>query len=400
MRSPRIIFVSPYDPRNVRKWSGTLFFLYRALVERFGSVPFVSGGPIDFAVAVLSRVMNRIGLGGDWRFSSCFAHMIGAYVSFRLLFKKGDVIIAVIASSYLPYLYTRRPVIYISDATFASISRLYPDFAEFPVVLKKQAEAMEAAAIARAAYAIYPSSWAIESAVSDYGAKRSKLILQPFGPNIPSEYIDKHFKPKSVRNSHSIRIMFNGVEWARKGGDVVIETCEELIERGYEVSVVLVGRIPPERSSIPFVDYAGFVDKSTSAGLDEMCRLISSVDFLMVPTRADAYGIVFAEAQALGVPCVSYDVGGVSSSIEDGVTGIVEPLGSDSKVFADRIEHLWRSPDLYESFSRNCRNKYIEKANWPRWAEVIEELSVIALSPNIGSNKDVRSRISDLEGRS
>ncbi|TSA49979.1 MAG: glycosyltransferase [Sphingobacteriales bacterium] len=39
----------------------------------------------------------------------------------------------------------------------------------------------------------------------------------------------------------------------------------------------------------------------------------------MVPSRAECYGIVFAEASSYGLPSVSTDTGGVSAVVKEGV---------------------------------------------------------------------------------
>ena len=110
MKSPQMTFLSPYDPRDVRKASGTIFFLHQA--ARFGALPVVSGRPGDFFFYSLTRCLNRLGFVGDLRLPTRFSRvLIWPYISFRLLFKKGDVIVAMLCSRYLPHLYTRRPML-------------------------------------------------------------------------------------------------------------------------------------------------------------------------------------------------------------------------------------------------------------------------------------------------
>ena len=38
MPTKRIILVTPYDPRDVSKWSGTLYFLFDALLKNAGNI--------------------------------------------------------------------------------------------------------------------------------------------------------------------------------------------------------------------------------------------------------------------------------------------------------------------------------------------------------------------------
>lgn len=387
----RLIYLAPVDPRNVRKWSGTVHYLYRALADRFGPVPFVTGRLVDRPMSRFSGLLRRAGFTGDLRFTTLFAFIVGVYLSLRLAVVAGDVIVAVAASNYLRFLVTRRPIIYVSDATFAAICRTHESFDRFPDFLKRQGNANEAAAIASAARVIYSSRWALASAIADYGAHRGKLMEQPLGANMPAEVIARHVEQKfgqqrSARGRPSrdtIRVLFIGSDWGAKGGDLVVATCARLVERGYDARAILVGDVPQRVAALPFVERVGFVDKSTPDGVERLCRLLAAADVLMVPTEADAFGIVFVEAQAFGVPSLSFDVGGVSSAVIDGETGTLLPKGAGAEDFAAAIERLIGNPGEYARMSARCRDRYERSANWTVWAKLIEDVAMQALDRGV-----------------
>jgi len=94
-----------------------------------------------------------------------------------------------------------------------------------------------------------------------------------------------------------------------------------------------------------------------------------------LPTSAEAYGIVFSEAQAFGCPSLTYAVGGTPTAVLDGITGYTLPLGSVAKDFAQLICSLVRDPRRYEQMSANCRARYETEANWSTWARTVIDLA-------------------------
>ena len=76
-----------------------------------------------------------------------------------------------------------------------------------------------------------------------------------------------------------------------------------------------------------------------------MSALYRDSDLLLVPTRAEGFGIVFVEAAAHGLPSMSYNSGtGVNNAIRHGETGVLLPLGSGPAAFADEIRAWYRDP--------------------------------------------------------
>lgn len=70
-----------------------------------------------------------------------------------------------------------------------------------------------------------------------------------------------------------------------------------------------------------------------------MAVLLSAADVYIYPTRADTMPLVLLEAIACGTPCISYDIGGCSDIVREGVSGhLVKPF--DANAFAAKTLEL------------------------------------------------------------
>jgi glycosyltransferase involved in cell wall biosynthesis len=80
--------------------------------------------------------------------------------------------------------------------------------------------------------------------------------------------------------------------------------------QGIRTTLTVVGCQPagvlPE-----YVRVLGFISKSTIKGREKLASLLQKLDFLILPTMAEAAGIVFCEASAFGLLSLSYSTGGV-----------------------------------------------------------------------------------------
>lgn len=68
-------------------------------------------------------------------------------------------------------------------------------------------------------------------------------------------------------------------------------------------------------------------------------RLLAGIDVLAVPSHTEASSRVVLEAGAMGIPSVGTRIGGIPEMIEEGVTGLLVPLG-DIEAFVDALLQL------------------------------------------------------------
>lgn len=84
-------------------------------------------------------------------------------------------------------------------------------------------------------------------------------------------------------------------------------------------------------------------------------------DIFVLPSRAEAFGSVFAEAALSCLALVGTNVGGIAEQIEDGVNGLLVPT-EDPKALADALEKVIVDPlyryELARTASDKAKNQY------------------------------------------
>jgi glycosyltransferase involved in cell wall biosynthesis len=98
---------------------------------------------------------------------------------------------------------------------------------------------------------------------------------------------------------------------------------------------------------------------------------------LVMPSRDEAFGIVFLEAMALGKPTIASNAGGIPEVVKDGRNGILVKPQPDQ--IAGAIVRLYRDEGLRTEMSHNNLQD-VTKYDWSRivddFMSVYREVSV------------------------
>lgn len=346
----RVLFVSQFDPKDASSWSGTAHQMWKSL-NSLASVETLVVRP-PWLVKVVDRLGARLGRRVEFSRARwvlrLYAQQILRKGPFDLVFSPSSVPVAMLPKSVRTAFWT--------DATFSLLADYYPGDAPLSVGAWRRGTAQEVAAL-RHSVAIYASEWAAESARSL--CPQAHIVVHPFGPNLSAESIARIRKLRtriaSVASSslspadRKIVGLWIGVEWRRKGGDVAVAAFRELEARGQSVELILIGlpseEIPSYVRALPFVSFLGRLNKAVPDQLQTLEQCFARADLLLLPSMAEAAGIVVSEAALCGVTCVVSDVGGLGATVKNLNLGSVVSRGPDAEQrFADAIENEIKGP--------------------------------------------------------
>jgi glycosyltransferase involved in cell wall biosynthesis len=375
LRRPTIGYLTSCDPKDKRSWSGTHFFMTRAIEKHCGDVFFV--GPLDsrffrFGEKLNEKSLALVGKKYDYTHSTLLSLSYGRMAQEKIRGRNINVIFAPAGSTEVAHLNTSIPIVYLSDVTFPLIHEYYPWFSNFLPISVWEATRIEARAIRNARFIIYPTEWAARSAQQEFHAEPSKIRVIPFGANL--EEVPSRDRILNRTKSAQCKLLFVGVEWERKGGEIAFETLLRLEDHGMSAELIVCGCTPPDGLSHQRMTVIPFLDKNDERQREMLDELFLRSDFLLLPTRSEAFGIVYCEAAAFGLPVITTDTGGVSGVIRNGENGFMLPLNEDGSGYAKVISQVYSNEELYLHMVRSSRKAFEETLNWDAWATEFTKL--------------------------
>ena len=394
-RRVRIAFLTPGDPADRRSWSGINHYMAKALQKHCGEVSYL--GPVSSEFEIVGKYLNKASrLLLNRRYNSThsvfLAKRYAGIIERKIARDSFDLIFAPSASTQVAFVNTSIPVVYLSGTTFRLLNNYYPYFCNLLRTSVRQGNIIEESAIRKASLLLYASGWAAQSAIDDYGADKAKTHVLPFGANLEEVY-PREVVLKKKRTSQCT-LLFLGVDWQRKGGDIAFETLLKLEDLGVQAHLIVCGCVPPKELSHKRMKVIPFLDKNDDGQGKALVDLLFTSDFLLLPTRSECFGIVFCEASAFGLPVITTDTGGVSGAIEHGKNGFMLPVSAGGADYAKVIREIYQDEHRYSELVRSSRAAFEERLNWDTWGSEVNRLITEMLGSQRSMIRTLKDRIS------
>jgi glycosyltransferase involved in cell wall biosynthesis len=276
----------------------------------------------------------------------------------------------------LAFAQTDLPMVMWTDGTFRRMQDFYPYYKNLCAETLRSGLLMNETLVRRCRLAIYSSDWAAQSAQAQYQLDPARVKVVPFGANLECQRTSREVANLiAARPPSPVKLLFIGRIWERKGGDVALAVVRQLNESGTPAELTLVGSGPENPAALPAcVKPLGFISKATVAGRKQLDRLFEASHFLIVPSRAEAYGIVFCEASSFGLPSLATRIGGIPTIIREGVNGRTFPLDAPVSDYCEFITGLMRNYAQYRHLAMNAFGEYERRLNWRVAAQTVKAL--------------------------
>ncbi len=177
-----------------------------------------------------------------------------------------------------------------------------------------------------------------------YGAHAARVVTVAPGVDL------EHFRPGEAGNPQhpprtrlgvrddAVLLLFVGRVQPLKAPDVLLHAAAELLRRDPSLRERLVVAIVGGPSGTGLLEPTALQDLAHSLGIAELVRFetpqggrdrlrdwYAAADVVAVPSHNESFGLVALEAQACGTPVVATDVGGLRTTVRDGVSGLLVP---------------------------------------------------------------------------
>jgi D-inositol-3-phosphate glycosyltransferase len=220
-----------------------------------------------------------------------------------------------------------------------------------------------------------------------YGADPAKIVIIPCGVDLSL------FRPIPMDEARQrldicerkYMVLFVGRIERLKGIDTLLEAMATVVQDfpnwKEEICVCIVGGDTSEDSTVLDKEMERLKDLRAELGIGDLVTFLgaraqetlpdhySAADVVVMPSYYESFGMVALEAMACGTPVIASQVGGLSFTVQDGVTGFLVP-GQDPPALAEKITLLLKDKAI--------RNKLgaqgIEWAQQHSWARIADQI--------------------------
>ena len=186
------------------------------------------------------------------------------------------------------------------------------------------------------------------SLTQQYGTKPSKVKTIGVGCNVvrPDKVNTKKYESKNI--------LFVGVEWERKGGDLLLSAFRQVLRQVPEAQLTIVG-CQPQGIDCPNVNIVGRVP------LADVPQYYQEAAVFCMPARREPFGLVYLEAMIYQLPVVALPIGALPELVTTGHNGYL--VNSDPDALAEKLVQLITNPAQCAAMGQSGASM-AERYNW------------------------------------
>jgi glycosyltransferase involved in cell wall biosynthesis len=221
----------------------------------------------------------------------------------------------------------------------------------------------------RAAWITSTSEFLRKETTSLYPQAAIKISVIPFGVEIPEKLVPPP-------DSETIKLCFLKHHRPVAGPDILIEAMHRLAREHINITLTLAGSgqmthyLKKQVARYGLQDVVSFVGRIPPA---EVYGFLAQHHALVMPSRAEAFGVAALEAAACSRPVIATRVGGVSEVVQDSETGLLVPP-EDPEALAQAIIQLAQDVPLRDRLGQNGRRFVSERYPWDKSLDIMAEL--------------------------
>lgn len=194
--------------------------------------------------------------------------------------------------------------------------------------------------------------------IDDYSCDPEKVVCVFTGPNLSIASDERWDGSRYAKKS----ILFNGVDWERKGGQTLVAAFRRVLEKFPDAKLTIIGACPD--LDLPNTDVVGRIP------LSEIGGYLKEASIFCLPTENEPFGIVFIEAMAHKLPIVATNIGAIPDFVHQGKDGFLVDPG-DVDQLAQKLIELLRSKEKCKSFGEYGHKLFWERYTWEKTGEII-----------------------------
>ena len=348
-----------YNPLKHDEGSGEDYNLYQSFLNNGFSMEIV--GPLEDRPGVVEKIYRKFHVVFSKKryakYSSSLLKNTSNEVHKTLAWFQPDVLFSHNLSAFVKLQNSDVPIVYMMDAPLMGTEAQWPLFSQLEY---KRMLAWEKTVLHKATRIVTRSQWAIDYLTNEYNIPNHKIVLIQAASSLPERVIPSAAQI-GLLNLDPLHLLLVGRVYKLKGIDTAIEIVNHLNQTGIKAELRIVGLDGDEGENYKFM---GSFKKTDEQALNNYADQYRWAHFLLHPARYDSAPIVTAEAAAFGVPTLTNAVGGIATTVQDGVSGKVLPALSPAEEYVKLIRYYVEHPDEYRKLRLSSRERYERELNW------------------------------------
>lgn len=202
------------------------------------------------------------------------------------------------------------------------------------------------------------------SLIEDYGLTPDRITVVYSSGQFLEPY-------EGEKKFGSLQIIFNGSDFERKGGNIVIDAFDKIRQKIPDAKLIIVGKTTTIAENRNGIVNLGVVSP------EKLKQLFLNTDLVVSPAYCEPLGLFLVEATNYGVPCIVSKQDGMPDLIEHQYNGLVIQKPSYTQIAEETI-NLLSDIDRLKQMSHNARNRCKDHFTWDRVSnKIISKLANI-----------------------
>ena len=350
--------IAQWDKNKENTWSGTTWNLRNALARRvpLQDVALVSPGKGPKTRYAAQSLVTLKGFKTNLNFNLSYLAAVDKQVRESLprvseakterILQVGDL--AEITDSYI---YQDLSISYLLKCREQDPESFFSSgFQKIPEATLRKRNDLQLTRYAKAKKILTMSQTLAYHLQEDLGFSKEKVVHVGGGTNF--------FPSKRKYEKNRRRILFIGRDFFRKGGDQVVAAFRLLQQRLPDSELYILGPKKLSQKYLgPNIFFLGEVPREKIEDYFALC------DIFCMPSRFEAYGLVFVEALSRGLPCIGLNKFEMPYFIEEGVTGYLLMPEARADDLAERLQALLENETIFAQVTSK-QNQYLAEYGW------------------------------------
>jgi glycosyltransferase involved in cell wall biosynthesis len=219
---------------------------------------------------------------------------------------------------------------------------------------------------------ILPVSDAMVDKIKTYSNNKNIFSI----PNLVNEKLF-YYDRKIQKNKKFTFISVAGLI-PLKGIDILINAFKKLIDKNIDAKLIIIGdgsdtdKLKKLSTKLKLNDKVDFLGMKSR---EEVAKYMKSSHVFILPTKYEAFGVVFIEALSCGLPVVSTKNSGGPDSIVNKKNGLLVEIDNVEEL-ANAMEYMYKNYSKYNNFkiAKEAKQKYGKESFKKVYEEVYKKV--------------------------